>query len=201
MAKQKKAKLKWSLQEYMPAFSTAKPEAELRKEYSRLRKIAQKRLAHFVGTEWENTQVFKKNYGKYPVLADIKTQAQLRKQLASLARYINASTSTVTGLQRQRRLTIEALKDKGYNFVTKANFHEFTDFMDSFRNRNLERIYDSEAALTVFNAAERFKIPEEELKRDFEEFLELREEIENMKIPRNPKERNSDYFREKLGLK
>lgn len=185
----------------MPAFSTAKPESELRKEYSRLRKIAQKRLAHFVGTEWENTQTFKKNYGKYPVLADIKTPAQLRKQLASLARYINASTSTVTGLQRQRRLTMEALKDKGYNFVTKANFHEFTDFMDSFRNRNLERIYDSEAALTVFNAAERFKIPEDELKRDFEEFLELREEIENMKIPRNQKARNSDYFREKLGLK
>ena len=99
---------------YMPAFSTAKPESELRKEYSRLRKIAQKRLARFVGTEWEKSEVFKRNYGKYPLLADIKSPTQLRYELAALARFINAETSSVSGLKRQRAKTIETLKDKGY---------------------------------------------------------------------------------------
>lgn len=186
---------------YMPAFSTAKPESELRKEYSRLRKIAQKRLARFVGTEWEKSEVFKKNYGKYPVLADIKSPTQLRYELAALARFINAETSSVSGLKRQRAKTIETLKDKGYNFVNRKNFFKFTDFMDSFRNMQLNRIYDSEAALAVFEAGERFKIPEEELKSKFEEYLSKADEIENMEIPRNPKARNSEYIRRKLGIK
>lgn len=185
----------------MPAFSTAKPESELRKEYSRLRKIAQKRLARFVGTEWEKSEVFKRNYGKYPVLADIKSPTQFRYELAALARFINAETSSVSGLRQQRAKTIEALRDKGYTFVNRKNYWKFGEFMDYYRTSKLNQIYDSEAALTVFQMTERFSIPERELLRNFETYLSKAEEIENMEVPRNPKARNSDYIREKLGIK
>lgn len=185
----------------MPAFSTAKPESELRKEYSRLRKIAQKRLARFVGTEWEKSEVFKRNYGKYPVLADIKSPTQLRYELAALARFINAKTSSVSGLRQQRAKAIEALRDKGYTFVNRKNYWQFGEFMDYYKTSKLNQIYDSEAALTVFQMTERFNIPERELLRNFETYLSKAEEIENMEVPRNPKARNSDYIREKLGIK
>lgn len=194
-------KLKWDLRSYMPAFSTAKPESELRKEYSRLRKIAQKRLARFVGTEWEKSEVFKRNYGKYPVLADIKSPTQFRYELAALARFINAETSSVSGLRHQRAKTIEALRDMGYTFVNRKNYWKFGEFMDYYRTSKLNQIYDSEAALTVFQMTERFNIPERELLRNFESYLSKAEEIENMEVPRNPKARNSDYIREKLGIK
>lgn len=198
---QKKARLRWDLQQYMPAFSVNMDVRELRKEYTRLRKIAQKRLERFVGTEWERSEVFKKNYGQYPKLADIPSEARLRYELASLARFINAETSSVSGLREQRRKTIEALRDKGYTFVNKKNYWQFGEFMDYYKTSKLNQIYDSEAALNVFQMTERFNIPERELSRNFETYLSKAEEIENMEVPRNPKARNSDYIREKLGIK
>lgn len=198
---QKKAKLRWDLQQYMPAFSVNMDVKELRKEYTRLRKIAQKRLERFVGTEWERSEVFKKNYGQYPKLADIPSESRLRYELAALARFINAETSSVSGLRQQRAKTIEALRDKGYTFVNKNNYWQFGEFMDYYKTSKLNQIYDSEAALTVFQMTERFNIPERELSRNFETYLSKAEEIENMEVPRNPRARNSDYIREKLGIK
>ena len=198
---QKKARLRWDLQQYMPAFSVNMDVRELRKEYTRLRKIAQKRLERFVGTEWERSEVFKKNYGQYPKLADIKSESKLRYELAALARFINAETSSVSGLRQQRAKTIEALRDKGYTFVNKNNYWQFGEFMDYYKTSKLNQIYDSEAALTVFQMTERFNIPERELSRNFETYLSKAEEIENMEVPRNPRARNSDYIREKLGIK
>lgn len=157
-------------------------EQEMRKEYSRLRSIARKRLERFEGTEWVTTQTYKKNVGKYKAMADIKNIVELKKLLSDVAYFVDASTGSVSGLRRQRKRAIATLNDDGYDFVYTANFKDFTDFMEDMRAEKLAKIYDSSQLTEVFEAARSKGLKTEELLKEFEFWYKNRKKLKDMEI-------------------
>lgn len=180
MNKSGKVKLSFGpVEVYNPALLKVYTDKELRAEYSRLRKVAEKRLSNLASSEFATSETYQRNVNLYPKLANIKSNAELRGRLSELSRFINAETSTVAGLKRQRSRAIKALHEQGYTFVNKANFRDFTDLMEELRVTEKGRRYGSptpEEVETIM-AARSLKIPEDELNKHFEEYMKNRQNL------------------------
>ena len=192
---QRKARLyndfSWYTPSNLKAMLEGKKElqAQVRKEYSRLRDIAQKRLKRLEKAGFSETEVYKKNVSHYPTLKEIKTKSELAQRLSDLSRFIRSSQSTVQGIRERRQKTLESLHDHGYNFVNEQNLNEFGAFMDDYRANKLDMEYDSGDAAELFSVAEKHQIDPQDLEKDFEHYLDNLEELK--KLRRSKKRRGS----------
>lgn len=193
--KREKAKLKYAPEVYTPIGAKSLTEPELKKEYSRLRSIARKRLERFENTEWVTSQQYIQNKGKYVPIKDIKSDTELRHLFTELARFITAETGSVSGLNKQRDKMIETFNDRGYDFVNKNNIRKFVDFMEFTRNASLGRIYDSKRVAELFDYAEQKNMKSEDLRKTFNKWRKSEER--NDKKIQNIDPRNSSMFRDK----
>ena len=104
-------------------------------------------------------------------MKDIKDSRTLYSKLTMLSRFIVSEQSTVTGQSRIRDKTISTLQERGYTMVNKFNFLDFVDFMEDFRARKLNKLYDSSRALELFDLAESKGYNPLELTKDFDAFM------------------------------
>lgn len=149
----------------------------VRREYSRLRDIAQKRLER-LGRNEPESYAYRANRGQYGPARGQETEA-LRQQLPQLAKFIAARTGSVTGIRAQRKKAVESLQSKGYNFVTKENLAAFGEFMEEFRSkRGAARSYGTFEALELWEFAQANDIDVERVKRNFANWLKERRELE-----------------------
>ena len=161
--------LTWHYAAYQPAALMNMDEKDLRKEYTRLRDIAQKRLKNIVkDPDFADSDVAKYNVGRYKKLSDIESKSELTKLLSDLVRFTTARRGSITGLRKARDLSIETLHDKGYTFVNKKNFNEFGRFMEFARAHLTAGAYDSNRAMDLFTSAQKWQIPVEELQKNFD---------------------------------
>lgn len=162
--------------------NTGWTERELRKEYSRLRSIARKRLERFKGTEWEQSQSYQNNAVKYKALADIRSTAELKKLLTDVAYFVDASTGSVSGLKQQRYRAIATFNERGYDFVNKANFKDFLSYLEDMRSTKLASIYDSDQLSEVYEVARAKGFTTQELLQDFVFWYKNRKKLDAMEI-------------------
>ena len=151
-------------------------DAEVRREYSRLRDIAQKRLQRLVRNE-PGSYAYRKNVGQYPTLAEIGTEGAMEK-LPQLARFIGAKTGSVTGIREQRNKALETLQEHGYTFINKGNIRQFGEFMESFRADKALQVVGSPTAAELFEAAKERHMNIEEIKEQFAMWLEALPELQ-----------------------
>ena len=185
------AQLKYSAGWYMPASlrSGSISAADIKKEYTRLRDIAQKRLKRMAETPYRETATFQRNIGNFPKIADMKNKGvkdgqvtpELAYKLAELARFVSASTSTVTGMKKQQAAAIKTLHSHGYTFVNDSNYIQFGKFMEEWREQHLDWTYDSGDAVDLYGQVERFKMDPEKVAADFQYWLDNRAELEKLK--------------------
>lgn len=161
---------------YNPAQLNTLDSKELRKEYSRLRSIARKRLNRFAGSEWEWTAQYRYNKDRFVRLENISNDRELVHKLSDLARFLTASTGTVSGLQRQRKESIQALHRHGYTFVNKANFRDFTDFMDWARDLHIGSMFDSKRVANFYGDVYTEDTSAEDVKAMFIDWVEKQKE-------------------------
>lgn len=166
------------------ALSDKEERANILRDYSEMRKIANRRLENFKGTEWESSKQYKMNAGKYKKISDIKDDAELAHLLTELHGFVTSSTSTVTGLKQQRNRTIETLHERGYTFINKGNLRQFGEFMEDIRQRQIASLYDSARLADVFHMAEKRGINPEDLAERFSDY-----ERQQSHLP--PEQRNS----------
>ena len=164
--------------------------AAVRKEYTRLRDIAQKRLKRFEAAGLTNTQAYRKNVKHYPLLKDIKSDYELAGRLSDLERFITAKAGSVSGQRAIRKKSIATLHDNDYTFVNEENFDDFTDFMESYRDQLYDMEYDSGDAADLFGVVVKQKIDPEKVKKDFDFWLE---NIDKAKGMRTDKKTIGDY--------
>ena len=164
--------------------------AAVRKEYTRLRDIAQKRLKRFEASGLTNTQAYRKNVKHYPLLKDIKSDYELAGRLSDLERFISAKAGSVSGQRAIRKKSIVTLHDNDYTFVNEENFDDFTDFMESYRDQLYDMEYDSGDAADLFGVVVKQKIDPEKVKKDFDFWLE---NIDKAKGMRTDKKTIGDY--------
>ena len=164
--------------------------AAVRKEYTRLRDIAQKRLKRLGSSKFAESQTYKMNVSHYPKLRDIKTPEELAYRLSDLSRFIESPLSTVTGQKSQMQkalATLHSTVDKdgypkeAYLFVNEDNFIAFTEFMDEWRSQHLDGLYDSGEAADAFAVMDKHGISASQIQEDFEFWLENREDAEKLR--------------------
>lgn len=145
-------KLSFAPEDYNPIVLKGKyTDRELRREYTRLRDIAVKRLKRIGQSEFSTSKTYIENVGRItPKLSTIGSASELARRLTDLARFVSSETSSVSGLRSKRKRAINALHDAGYDFVDASNLDDFIDFMDF--NRSLKRggLYDSDRVAELF---------------------------------------------------
>lgn len=155
--------------------------AAVRKEYTRLRDIAQKRLKRLKAAGLDDTQAYLRNYKHYPKLKDIKSDSELAARLSDLARFITAKGSTVSGQKDIMKKSLSTLHDTGYTFVNEGNFRDFGKFMEEYRNQMLDMSYDSGDAADLYGVVVKHQLDPEKVKADFEFWLENLDRAEKLK--------------------
>lgn len=177
---------------YTPSEIKAKLEAggalerEVRKEYTRLRDISQKRLKRLAAAGYADTDVYKKNVKHYPKLANIKSKSELAQRLSDLSRFVGSTQSTVKGLKERQKKVLNTLKKNGYKYINESNLSDFGEFMEYYRDAMYDMEYDSGDAADLYTVVEKNKLDPEKVKEDFDFWLE---NIEDAKKIRKAKKR------------
>lgn len=161
--------LTWEYDEYYPYRLKQIDERALRKEYTRLRKIANKRLNRLQASEYKESDLAREYAGGFALLADVK---DLPRELTALARFVASERSSVTGLKRIDKQTIETLHQHGYTFVNTKNVGQFGAFMEEMRQAGLSKLYSSEFLANWWSdksGSEKNNVGK--LKREFEKYV------------------------------
>ena len=145
----KPPRLSFSAWEYNPQGLQQYDERTLRREYTRLRDIAQKRLSRMGDTMFERSETYRQNVGMFEKTRDIKTESQLRQSLTQLARFVMAESSTIQGQKSIMRRGIQTWHEKGYGWVNESNWFDFVDFLEYVKS-NEEHVYDLDKAMEQF---------------------------------------------------
>jgi len=191
----KKATLKYDRNLYTPTGAKELSDKELRKEYSRLRSIARKRLERFEGTEWTTSQIYKYNKEGFKPLKEITSDRELRHLFSDVARFVTAERGSVSGLERERRKAVKTLNERGYTFVTKENFRRFGEFMEYVRTSNLGRMLDSKRVADFYETTERKGYSNEQMRDAFKSWSRKQRKLDKIQ---NKKKKDSKKFREAL---
>lgn len=169
------AKLSFASAVYNPVALKQLEPSQVRKEYSRLRSIARKRIERIKASEWGTEKIV----ARLPEIAPINTlsDAQIRARTSELARFLQSKTGSVSGMNTMRRLAVKTLgkrypKLKGK--ITVKNWREFGEFMEYSRELHQNRMYDSERVAEFYAANE----GNEDILEEFDKWLE-----ENSKNP------------------
>ena len=161
-----------AIEQYNPQYLMNNYSAsEIRKEYSRIRAIAVKRLTRLAKAGFGETSVYKYNVFNTKKLSEL-TEKQIPLALSQLARFLVNPLSTVTGQKAQRKQKIEKLQSYGYD-VNEKNFQTFVDFMDIISQQAIDLQYDSEAVVELWEAT-RDKVSPATIAKDLDSWIEKR---------------------------
>ena len=186
------SKLKYPGELYQPTWKFLKEnftEAAMKREYSRLRDIAQKRLIRMGEGEFSKSATYEQNVGRFPVLktftegGKISKKAEFAKALSQLSRFIESPISTTRGQRAVQKQTIATLQERGYTFVNAKNYWEFISFMEEARARKLDRTYDSDRIAQMFKAARKQNIPADVLYEDFDYYVKNKQYLSKIDVP------------------
>lgn len=110
-----------------------KAEHEVRTEYNKLYREANRRLQALSRSKNETAQRMVREYADI-VAAQPKNKNQLVKSTIALERFISSNYSKVTNIYAAQRKTLESLQSSGYSFISKKNLSDFGRFMEYMRN-------------------------------------------------------------------
>jgi len=160
-------KFSFPISAYQPqALQEGYSEKELRREYSRLRSVARKRLERFEGSEFEESNVYRYNKGKYVPLSQVSNKGELVHLLSDVARFLTAEAGSVTGQRAIRDKAIATWHDKGYTWLNKSNYAAFARFLE-FSREFVGQPYLEKAA-ELFRRADDQGVSVEQIKSNFE---------------------------------
>ena len=126
-------KLSGKIKDYNPTYFSKFSEAELRKEYSRLRSIAKKRMSRIEKSDWNWTNTYQSYKKDFPELSQIKRRSDLEDLLSRLGHYVYNMQSSIKGLEEIRDKSIATLEKHEFDFVTKENWREWVEFIKSYK--------------------------------------------------------------------
>lgn len=179
------------LRDYYPsAARQVFSEAEARKEYARLRKIANRRLDALT-RNYPQSQMARMFKGGFPS-AGADAGQRIYARLFEVARYLNAKLGSVTGERSYRKKMLASLHEAGYTGITAKNFDRFTMFVEEVKQHMSEREWGdkSEQVVELFEQAEEVGADTDAVARSFEAYLNKDKEL---KKARKAKPQPSSY--------
>lgn len=161
---------------YANRIGTGIPENEIRKEYTRLRDILQKRIKTIQKSEFAGQGIAGQFPQGLPKLAEIRPE-DLPYLLQQAATAINSSAGSLKGLRHRRSETVKSLRERGYTNINESNIQQFARFMEESRDRGLEMIYGSDNIASLYDATVAVGLEPEDIMDDFDWWLTHQDEV------------------------
>ena len=132
-------------------------EARMRKEYTTLRDIAQKRLK-VLENAGETKSAFYKRWNNafrdgVPKLKNVGKK-ELPYLLAELRGGIKSRSSTIKGLEAQREQTSATLKSHGFD-IPADQLEDFGEYMKRYRDSKMDQVFASSIAVELYESVVR----------------------------------------------
>ena len=157
-------------------------ESVLRKSYSELRSVANKRIQRLSG------QGLGRNRSLFPTIQQIQESGlhSIGSALADVQTFLRSSRTTVKGEKRFLNEFRKTMTEKGYGDLVESNedIYNMIDYMDYLREQYGEKLFDSGDALDVLQEGQRLNIPPEKLRDNYELFASNIDKME--KLRRSP---------------
>lgn len=180
---------------------------QMRKEYSRLRDIAQKRIKRLGESEYNWAKAYTSHSSGFKKLAEIEPE-NFAKEMSQLAKFVNAKLSTVSGQKAKREAIKSSWREQGLD-VTNDNYKQLFQIIDAMRNLKVMYGSDKAVALAVFVSKEGIDINIVLEPDKLEKLLLHADELQNLKnvadkdndgnIESDELAVNMDKYLEKLG--
>lgn len=156
-------------------------EAQIRKEYSKLRSVANKRLSRL---EKQDIGMKARTGYKFPTIKEIESSSKstVASELADVSRWLRDKRSSVTGEKAYLQDFTEMLYDKGYGDLvqTPEQIYQTIQFLEDIRESHQDKLLPSGDALDALQQAQRLKIPYEKLLDNLEIFVQHLDDLENV---------------------
>lgn len=167
---------------YSPYQISNMSESAMRKAYSELRSIANKRLARL---EKQGLGMTARTGYKFPTIRNIEesSKATIASELADVSKFLRDPRTTVSGEKQFLNNFREMMTEKGYSDLveTPDDIYKTLQFMEEIRDTNNNRLLPSGDVLDVLQQAERLKIPTDKLKDNIDIFVQHLDELEDVK--------------------
>lgn len=176
-ARPRGASLSWEPTSYNPQGLQAYSDRELRREYTRLRDIARKRIQRLQASEFARSSVARYNtMDKYRKLSEIRSPEELRRRLSDLARFVTARTGSVKGLREHRSAQLKTLHEHGFTFVDQTNLKEWGQYLQWLKARYPNRYAESASELgqgwKIYRALRQQSLSAEQVQAAFEKWMD-----------------------------
>lgn len=126
----------WNISSYYPmSLQEGHTEKELRKEYAKLRSVAQKSLKRMGESRYRDSETYRQNRNAFPKTGSIKSKRELARALTDVTRFLSSKSHSVSGLNEIREKQVSTWRDQyGYDFVTFNNFDQWVDFLEWYKD-------------------------------------------------------------------
>ena len=182
----------------MPKYTVSESEtlyrenpAAMRKEYSRLRDIAEKRIRRLGESDYSGTKAYAEHQKGFSKLKDIDPR-DLPKAFSELSKFIESKGSSISGQKSIKQKTIRTWQEHGLNINSK-NYDKTMRIMEEMRRRKV--IYGSDKAVEL--ADRMLELDEKETEAWLEHLDELMQHTDELEeIPEDTGEDIDDIIRE-----
>ena len=144
---------------------------DLKKLYTELRDIANKRIKRAQKAGYEQNLVIRQGAKKIPKISEIRTEAELRYRIGETAMFLENPLSTISGIERNEAKKLETLARHGYEFVNEGNLQDFGRFMEWVRASYSDRLYDSDTVSQLYKTVTKGGFTTRAIKRMFDDYM------------------------------
>lgn len=167
---------------YTPYQLSKMSESAIRKAYSELRSVANKRLGRL---EQQGLGKTGRTGYKFPTIKEIESssRATVASELADVSKFLRDPRTTVTGEKRFLVDFREMMTEKGYGDLVDSvdQIYKTLEFLEDIRETNNNKVLPSGDALDALQQAERLKIPMDKFKENIDLFVTHLDELEDIK--------------------
>ena len=171
---ERKAELKYSFRQYTVyanRIGAGIPQNEIKKEYTRLRDILNKRIQRINKSDFAGQGITGQFPNGLPKLSEIAPE-DLPYLLQQAAIALNSRGGSLKGLRMRQSETIKSLRERGYTNISDSNIRAFANFMEEARDRGLEKVYGSDTIATMYDSVVALDISPEAIMQDFAWWLD-----------------------------
>jgi len=137
-------------------------EEVIRSEYSRLRTIANKRIARMSQHPGSQSAIYKEYSAGFPTIAEIPESRDIKYYLASVARFVRDPMSSVSYVQGAAGREAKRLRNEGIKNATAKNVYVLGLLFEKLKELGLSRVYDSGQVEDLFDHYTRRHVSKEE---------------------------------------
>ena len=167
---------------YTPYQLSKMTDTAIRKAYSSLRSVANKRLGRLESQGLGKTA--RTGY-KFPTIKSIEesSKATVASMLADVSKFLRDERTTVRGEKKFLNDFQEMMTEKGFGDLveTPDEIYRTLEFLEELREVYDDKMFSSGDALDALQEAERLNIPKDKLFDNIDMFISHLEELRNVK--------------------